>query len=64
MNRNQQSSNDIQQAAMASIAAASQTPFLTAFKIYMGFALAGLLTMTIALTGLTSFVFLLYWLLK
>lgn len=40
--RNQNNQDQVTQTAVAAIAAASQTPFRTAFKIYMGIGLAQL----------------------
>ena len=51
MNRNQQQNNTVQNAAVAAVAAASNTPFKTAFKITLGIALAQLAVLGMFLVG-------------
>lgn len=50
-NRQHDVATQAQNAATAAIAAASTTPFKTAFKITMGIALAQLATLALVITG-------------
>lgn len=51
MNQQQSTNNNIQNTATAAIAAASNTPFRTAFKITMGIALAQLASFVLVVLG-------------
>ncbi len=64
MNNYQHNQNQITQAAVASIAAASETPFKTAFKIYLGMALASVATFFIVISGFAVLGVIGAWLLK
>lgn len=55
MNNNQQ--NDVVLAGVKAVAAASQTPFKTAFKVTMGIALAQLATLAIFVVGVATVIF-------
>lgn len=54
MSHQQQTTNNIQNNATAAIAAVSNTPFKTAFKITMGIALAQLTTLVLVVLGFFS----------
>lgn len=55
MNNNQQ--NDVVMAGVKAVAAASNTPFKTAFKITMGIALAQLATLAIFVVSVALVIF-------
>lgn len=61
MNNSNRQENNMQTTAITAIAAASATPFKTAFKIYMGMALASIATFAIILSGLTALVAFAFW---
>lgn len=54
MNRNNDIGNQLEMGAVKALAAASKTPFLTAFKVTMGIAIAQLLTMILFFGGLAA----------
>lgn len=61
MNHSQRNHDNVTQAAVTAIAAASETPFKTAFKIYMGIALASIASAAILFSAFTAVIVLGFW---